>query len=229
MSVSKLDATKYPVKMICIEENPAVAVGDLLPFLESSIQARGINTLLYRGAPPPQCEYTLWYTAFRGWDLAPYLNRAEFRLRQGGVTIASANYSHAGGLDLSKFAGTESKLTPVISQIFADFDRVTPPPPPGQPPPPPPSQESAQSIPTSVIKSAVVVPAANGTLASNRTSVGQLSYGAAELAKELACNKYPVPVMNAKGLGFETYTVGCANGDVLTLRCEPGQSCRVLK
>ena len=79
MSVSKLDATKYPVKTICIEENPAVAVADLVPFLEKSIQERGIQTLLYKGKAPPQCEYTLWYTAFRGWDLAPYLNRAEFR------------------------------------------------------------------------------------------------------------------------------------------------------
>ena len=127
MSVSKLDATKYPVKTICIEENPAVAVADLVLFLEKSIQERGIQTLLYKGKAPPQCEYTLWYTAFRGWDLAPYLNRAEFRLRQGNVTIASANYSHGGGFDLSKFSSTDSKLTPVLDQLFADFNRVSEP------------------------------------------------------------------------------------------------------
>ena len=127
MSVSKLDATKYSVKKIGIEENSAVAVSDLLPFIEKSIQERGIQTAPYRGVAPPMCEYTLWYTAFRGWDLAPYLNRAEFRLRQGGVTIASANYSHGGGFDLSKFASTESKLTPVLDQLFADFNRVSQP------------------------------------------------------------------------------------------------------
>lgn len=104
-----------------------------------------------------------------------------------------------------------------------------PPPPPGQPPPPPLiSQESVPLIPTTVIKS-VAVPAASGTLASNRMQVGQLSYEAGELAKDLACNKYPVPVMNAKGPGFETYTVSCTNGDVLTLRCESIQNCRALQ
>jgi hypothetical protein len=56
MSVSKLDATKYPVKTICIEENPAVAVADLVPFLEKSIQERGIQTLLYKGKAPPNAN-----------------------------------------------------------------------------------------------------------------------------------------------------------------------------
>jgi hypothetical protein len=32
----------------------------------------------------------------------------------------------------------------------------------------------------------------------------------------------------AKGGGAETYSIACDNGDVLTVRCEPGR-CRALK
>lgn len=126
-SVSKIDVAKYPVKSICIEENAAVAVSDLLPFLEKSIQERGISSSVYRGMAPEKCEYTLWYTAFRGWDIVPFMNRAEFRIRRGSQTIASANYSHGGGLALTKFASTEEKLTPVMNELFADFQRVSAP------------------------------------------------------------------------------------------------------
>lgn len=124
MKVSKIDAAKYPIQLICIEENPAVLVGDLLSVLENSIQSRGIRTVIYRGNVPSQCEYTLWYTAFRGWDLAPFMNRAEFRLRQRSETIASATYSHSGGLALNKWASTESKLTPVLDELLTDFQPV---------------------------------------------------------------------------------------------------------
>lgn len=121
MNVSKIDAAKYPVKLICIEENTEVLVGDMLSFLEKSIQERNIRTTIYRGAVPAQCEYTLWYTAFRGWDFTPYMNRAELRLRQNNLTIASATYNHSGGLALNKWASTESKLAPVLEELMADF------------------------------------------------------------------------------------------------------------
>ncbi len=66
---------------------------------------------------PPSCTYRLWYTAERGWDLAPYLDYAELRLKHDRKTIGTATYRHSGGFGLNKWASTESKMTPVIDQL----------------------------------------------------------------------------------------------------------------
>lgn len=123
IDVRKVDASKYPIKLVCIEENPKVLVSDLIFVLESGFQRRDIKTIVYRGNAPERCEYTLWYTAFRGWDLAPFLRRAELRLRRGDETIASAMYNHSGGFGLNKWASTETKLNPVIDELLADFNK----------------------------------------------------------------------------------------------------------
>lgn len=53
-------------------------------------------------------------------------------------------------------------------------------------------------------------------------------YNVEHLAEVRACAAQPRAVMVGKGPGLETYTVACANGDVLAVRCEMG-TCRVLK
>jgi hypothetical protein len=57
---------------------------------------------------------------------------------------------------------------------------------------------------------------------------GQDGYNAERLARAERCNEQPVAKLSAKGPGFETYTVVCANGDAVAIRCEFGQ-CRTLK
>lgn len=123
INVKSVDARTYPMKLVCIEENREVLVSDLLSVLESGFERHRIKTAVYRDKAPDRCEYTLWYTAFRGWDLAPFVRRVELRLRHGDETIASAIYNHSGGFALNKWANTESKLTPVIDELLAGFDR----------------------------------------------------------------------------------------------------------
>ena len=121
INVRKVDAAQHPLKLVCIEENPKVAVTDLILVLENGFQRYNIKTIVYRDKAPERCEYTLWYTAFRGWDLAPFLRNVELRLRRGDDTIASATYNHSGGLALNKWASTEKKLTPVIDELLGGF------------------------------------------------------------------------------------------------------------
>jgi hypothetical protein len=121
INVKKVDSSKYPLKLVCIEENPQVLVDDLLAVLEGAFQSRNIRTVIYKGKAPDRCEYTLWYTAYRGWDLKPFVKRVELRLRQGDETIATATYNHSGGLALNKWESTERKLTPVLDELLADF------------------------------------------------------------------------------------------------------------
>jgi hypothetical protein len=121
ISVNKIDAAKYPIDRVCIQNNPAVLIDDLVPLLERELSKRSIVTSIYSGTAPAGCQYTLWYTALRGWDLVPYLRSVELRIMRDGVTVASASYAHGGGFDLSKFEGTEAKLKPMLDQLFADF------------------------------------------------------------------------------------------------------------
>ena len=123
VTVRKVDAAKYPLELVCIEENPEVLVSDLLVVLEDGFQRHHIKTTVYRDKPPERCQYTLWYTAFRGWDLKPFVRRVELRLRFRDETIASATYNHSGGLALTKWASTESKVNPVIDELLGEFTK----------------------------------------------------------------------------------------------------------
>ena len=84
-------------------------------------------------------------------------------------------------------------------------------------------------------KPAVSLPAANTAPAVQVAStselpvdqVGQYSYQSEHLARAQACSTAPRAVLNAKGPGFESYSVSCDNGDSLAMRCDFGQ-CRVL-
>jgi hypothetical protein len=122
INVKKIDRASTPITLLCIEENPKVLVANLLSFLESSFQRHGIKTAVYReNSVPASCEYSLWYTALRGWDLATYLRSAELRIRRGAETVAIASYKHTGGLALNKWQSMETKLTPVVEELLADF------------------------------------------------------------------------------------------------------------
>jgi hypothetical protein len=122
ISVSKIDRTSTPITLLCIEENPRSEVADLLSFLEHSFQSYGIRTAVYRqNSVPATCEYSLWYNSTEGWDIGYYLNFAEIRVRRGAETVATATYHHGGGFGFNKWQSTETKLTPVVEELLADF------------------------------------------------------------------------------------------------------------
>jgi hypothetical protein len=58
--------------------------------------------------------------------------------------------------------------------------------------------------------------------------IGTEAFSAERLARSQSCSEQPVASLAAKGPGFETYSVACANGDALGIRCEFG-NCRVLR
>jgi hypothetical protein len=122
VNVKKIDRSSNPITLLCIEENPKAEVADLLSFLEASFQSHGIRTAVYRqNSVPASCEYSVWYNATEGWDLGSYLNFAEIRIRRGAETVATARYTHGGGFGFNKWQSTETKLTPVVEELLADF------------------------------------------------------------------------------------------------------------
>jgi hypothetical protein len=71
----------------------------------------------------------------------------------------------------------------------------------------------------------VVQTAAVGT---TKSTDGADAWSAERLPAVKACHPAPRATLSAKGPGFESYTVGCANGDVLLVRCEMG-NCRLMR
>jgi hypothetical protein len=108
------------IKAVCIQENPKVWVRDFLPVLREGFDRHGINTNVYSGTKPEDCEYVLTYTALQSWDFAPYLSHAELWLEKNGQRVASAEYHLVGkgGLSLMKWQGTKTKMDPVIDELL---------------------------------------------------------------------------------------------------------------
>ncbi|THU02590.1 hypothetical protein E9531_07915 [Lampropedia puyangensis] len=122
LSVTPVSASDVAnLKHICIKNNPLVKVTDFVQVLEHGLSRHGITSEVYQGMVPQHCEYTLSYTALRSWDITPYLSEAELTLQHGSRQIAKANYhlKGKGGLSLTKWNSTKSKIDPVIDQLLA--------------------------------------------------------------------------------------------------------------
>lgn len=107
------------ITKICIEENARVAVSDFVTVLVDGLARNGITSEVYKDSRPERCEYRLWYTATRKWDVTPYLDHAELRLDRHGQIIATATFhlTGGGGLDPNKWASTKTKMDPVIDEL----------------------------------------------------------------------------------------------------------------
>jgi hypothetical protein len=111
------------IKHICIQENPKVAVGDFVTVVRDGFDRHGISTEVISGTVPERCEYLLTYTALRSWDFSPYLSHAELRIERAGRQVAYAEYhlKGKGGFALTKWAGTKSKMDPVIDELLGAY------------------------------------------------------------------------------------------------------------
>ena len=119
--VQPVIASKYPIKLVYIRQNPTVVTKDFLLVLEDGFQRHGIETKIITGEPPADSDYLLTYSTEDRWDLALYLRHAELRLKQGTKLVASATYHHEGGLGFNKWASTAAKMNPVIDKLLAGF------------------------------------------------------------------------------------------------------------
>jgi len=121
IKVNPVDSS-YKISHICIEKNEKVIVSDFVTVLEEGIKRHGMTSEIFSSLMPNYCHYKMSYVATRKWDLAPYLTDADINLYKGNEKIGTGNYhlKGGGGLDLSKWAGTKSKIDPVIDKLFAN-------------------------------------------------------------------------------------------------------------
>lgn len=108
-------------KAVCIERNPRVRVSDFLEVLEDAFRRHGIRTRVVEPPTGMGCEYLVTYVAYRGWDFAPFMDRAEVRITRIGETIGLASYEHHGGFGFNKWRSTRSKMDPVLDELLASY------------------------------------------------------------------------------------------------------------
>lgn len=121
VEVSPVPASGYPIARLCIERNPDVVVEDLLPVIEQGVARHGIEPRVVDAPVPADCDYTLWYSARRRWDIRPVLGYVELRVRYRGETIGSASWLARPSLSLLKWRSTESKVGPLLDQLLHQF------------------------------------------------------------------------------------------------------------
>lgn len=144
------------IEHVCIERNPRVTIGDFIPVMQEGFRNHGITSSVVQS--PADCRYTSTYTARRTWDITTYLSQAQIDIQRDGRTIATAHYHlrGKGGLSLNKWAGTRTKILPVMEQLLSQVSR--------------PQQGSAPTLVERAPERAPeVVPASISSSASNPT------------------------------------------------------------
>lgn len=123
MSVQPVDPA-LNVSHVCIQENPQVIIDGFVEHLQDDFQRHGITTEVIGTQRPRHCEYVLSYTARRSWDITTYMSTASLNMTRNGRSIASVNYhlKGKGGLSLTKFQGTETKLDSIVDKLLAGYD-----------------------------------------------------------------------------------------------------------
>ncbi len=112
------------VNHVCIQDNPQVIIDGFVEYLQDDFQRHDITTEVIGTQRPRHCEYVLSYTARRSWDITAYMSTASLNMTRNGRSIASVNYrlKGKGGLSLTKFQGTESKLDGMVDELLAGRD-----------------------------------------------------------------------------------------------------------
>jgi hypothetical protein len=123
LEVRTLPPQPAKIDFVCIKKNADVNVDDLVSVVQEGFARHGLITKLVDGPMPAECHYVLEYTADRSWDLALYMTDARLTITKDGAYLSSGHYhlNGHGGLDLAKWAGTASKLNPVIDQMLENF------------------------------------------------------------------------------------------------------------
>lgn len=113
----------HTIKSVSIIENPKVKISDFTDVLIDGFARHGISASVVKTEAEAIDEYTVFYVAYRQWDMAPYLCDATIRIEQNGRTIATAEFhlKAGGGLTFSKYRGTKSKINPVIDKLLKNL------------------------------------------------------------------------------------------------------------
>lgn len=102
---------------LCIKQDPNTHMEEYEPMLRRLIEAKNITTSTYLNERPDNCRYHLSYFAKWSWDGAMYLRQNTITVFDNQSQIGRAEYE-AGIMSLAKWGRTESKVRPLVDQLF---------------------------------------------------------------------------------------------------------------
>jgi hypothetical protein len=103
-----------------IRTNPKVIVSEFVPVLVDGFQRNGIATQIISETADVQDAYIVDYVAYKTWDFVTYMHQADVNVTKNGRKLGHAHYylRFEGGLALTKFASTKSKMDPLLDQML---------------------------------------------------------------------------------------------------------------
>ena len=115
-------SSQEPITSVLIEVNPQVWRSDFVDVLVAGFSRHGIKTRVIQPGTPVGDAYVVRYTARQKWDMAMYMSDATVWIYRNGQEVAKAVYhlKGGGGLALTKWQGTATKIDPVIDQLLAN-------------------------------------------------------------------------------------------------------------
>ena len=114
------------LEKICIQFNEEVNVDDFVPVVQEDFFNHGIGSVVYHSDRPKGCEFTMTYAVERWWDFKPYMVDAQMTVNKDDAYIGSAHYHLAGhgGLSVTKWEGTHSKIDPLLDDMLRNYPKV---------------------------------------------------------------------------------------------------------
>ena len=104
---------------VCIINNPSVRPTVMTAYKRALTNKGYVVRELPENAPITECKVTSTYRANWRWDLAMYMNYAEFRVFVEGKEKGLATYdSSRGGANMGKFIDADKKIAELINQLF---------------------------------------------------------------------------------------------------------------
>jgi hypothetical protein len=114
------------LERICIQFNEEVNIEVFVPVVQEDFFNHGISSVVYHSDRPRGCEFTMTYAVERWWDFKPYMVDAQMTVNKDDAYIGSGHYhlNGHGGLDLGKYAGTHSKIDPVMDELLRNYPKM---------------------------------------------------------------------------------------------------------
>jgi hypothetical protein len=116
-----------PLQRLCILHNDDIFMDAFEPLVQQIVREHGLDAPIVHPPLPADCRYRMEYAATWRWDLAMYLQFAEFRLYDGPDKIGEGQYdARLGEMNLGKFGHTEEKIRPVLDGLLGAFGKPKP-------------------------------------------------------------------------------------------------------
>ena len=115
----KVQPVPEKISAICLEKSDDVFMDDYHGIIERNLSALKVSSKSVDPKDEAGCDHVMRYKANWRWDMAMYLTYANFSVFKGQDRIGYAEYNAAGGgLRPDKWGTTESKITPILKELF---------------------------------------------------------------------------------------------------------------